>query len=429
MSFFSITGGSALQGSIAPMGNKNEALPALAAALMPGDRVVLENIPQIRDVHAMLALLEAIGATVQWQGTHAVEIVASGPLDSRPPPTLLSEIRASFLLAAPLLARTGSVLLAPPGGDRIGRRRLDPHLEAFSAFGVDVRSSRDAIELRVPAGGLSPASVQLDEASVMATENAVILASTIPGRSVIYPAACEPHVQGLCRFLIAMGSRIDGMGSNRLIVEGSAKQEGTIHRIAPDHIEVGSFIGLAAATGSDLTIGPVNHQDLDPILRPFRKLGITVRESGDNLFCSGSEPFSVMPDMGGAVPRIADGPWPAVPADLLSILVVTATQACGTVLLFEKMFESRLFWVDRLIAMGANAILCDPHRVVVVGPSQLQGTKVASPDIRAGMALLIAALTAEGESEIYSIEQIDRGYEAIDQRLSRLGASIIRQEA
>jgi UDP-N-acetylglucosamine 1-carboxyvinyltransferase len=428
MSSFSITGGSALQGSIAPMGNKNEALPALAAALVPGERVVLENIPQIRDVHTMLALLEAIGARTEWLGTHTVEIEANGPLDCRPPPSLLSEIRASFLLAAPLLSRTGNVFITPPGGDRIGRRRLDPHLEAFSAFGVDVRWSHDVIELRVPPGGLSPASIQLDEASVMATENAVILASTIPGRSVIYPAACEPHVQGLCRLLTSMGSKIEGMGSNRLVVEGNTEHRGATHHIAPDHIEVGSFIGLAATTGSDLTIGPVIHPDLDPVLRPFKKLGITVRASGEFIHCFGSEPFSVMPDTGGAVPRIADGPWPAVPADLLSILVVTATQARGTVLLFERMFESRMFWVDRLIAMGANVVLCDPHRVVVVGPSELQGTKVASPDIRAGMALLIAALAAEGESEIYSIEQIDRGYESIDVRLSELGASIIRQE-
>jgi UDP-N-acetylglucosamine 1-carboxyvinyltransferase len=268
----------------------------------------------------------------------------------------------------------------------------------------------------------------LDEASVMATENAAMLAAMIPGRSVIYPAACEPHVQGLCRLLTAMGATVDGVGSNRLIVQGSSRQTGTIHRIAPDHIEVGSFIGLAAATSSDLTIGPVDHQDLDPVLRPFRKLGITMQVSGDLLICSGSESFSVMPDIGGAVPRIADGPWPAIPADLLSILVVTATKARGTVLFFEKMFESRLFWVDRLIAMGANVILCDPHRVVVVGSSELHGTKVASPDIRAGMALLIAALAAEGESEIYSIEQIDRGYEAVDERLSHLGASIVRRE-
>ncbi len=426
MSFLRIKGGSALRGSVVPMGNKNEALPVLAACLLTREEVVLENIPRIRDVETMATLLEAVGARVSWQGRHEIIIKAGGTLDSHPPEDLCREIRASFLLAAPLLARNGKVELPSPGGDKIGRRRLDPHLQAFSALGANVTYDADTIKLSLSKSGIKGAKLGLDEPSVMATENALMLAATTPEESIIYPAACEPHVQGLCRMLVSMGASIKGIGTNELIISGPTELAGAKHKVSPDHIEVGSFVGLAASTGSLIEIGPVEPRDLGPILRPFRRLGVKLELDGGTLRCFGDRGAIVETDLDGAVPRLSDGPWPAVPPDIMSILVVTATQMKGTVLLFEKMFESRLFWVDRLIAMGANAILCDPHRVVIVGPAKLRGTKVASPDIRAGMALLIAALVAEGTSEIHNVEQIDRGYEAIEKRLSVLGATIER---
>ncbi|MBN1426350.1 UDP-N-acetylglucosamine 1-carboxyvinyltransferase [Candidatus Fermentibacteria bacterium] len=427
MSVFRIEGGVPLSGTIIPRGNKNEALPALAAALLTADEVVLDNVPRIADIATMVDLMRGMGAVVEWVGAHRLRVQASS-LMSEPDAGLCGQIRGSFLLASPLLAREWKARLPSPGGDKIGRRRLDPHLSALSAMGVSWHLAGSTIDMSVGTSGFRPAAIELDEPGVTATENALMLASCIDGETTIYPAACEPHVQGLCRMLSAMGADIVGVGTNRLTVRGTWPLHGCNHTISADHIEIGSFIGLAAATGSLLAIDPVDPALVGPVLRPFRKLGISFTSEGSTLQCDGRQGLTVEPELGGAVPVIDDGPWPAVPADVMSILVVTATQAQGTVLVFEKMFESRLFWVDRLIAMGANAILCDPHRVVVVGPSRLHGTTVASPDIRAGMALVIAALAAEGTSIIQNVSQIDRGYETIDERLAGLGARILREE-
>ncbi len=426
MSRFRIEGGIPLAGVVHPMGNKNEALPALAAALLSEDPVVIDNVPRILDVATMLDLLRSVGAQAEWTGPHEVTIHARA-LGSCPDQSLCGLIRGSLLLAAPLLSRTGRAVLPLPGGDKIGRRRLDPHLSAFSAMGVSWRAAGAVVELTVGDPGLHGGTVDLDEPSVTATENALMLAASLPSRTVIHPAACEPHVQGLCRMLTSMGARIEGVGSNRLVVEGAPRLRGCSHVIAPDHIEIGSFVGVAAATRSLLTVQPVEPHVLGPVLRPFRTLGMEVWLEGDSLHCDGRRPLVIHREFGDAVPVIDDGPWPAIPADIMSILVVAATQAHGTLLVFEKMFESRLFWIDRLIAMGAHAILCDPHRVVIVGPSPLRGTSVVSPDIRAGMALVIAALAAEGTSIIENITQVDRGYEALETRLASLGARIWRE--
>lgn len=427
MNVFRIEGGARLSGAIAPRGNKNEALPALAAALLTADEVVLENVPRIADIATMIDLMRGMGALVEWAGAQRLRVHTPSLLPT-PDASLCGLIRGSFLLASPLLAREGLARLPSPGGDKIGRRRLDPHLSALSAMGVSWQLTGSAIEMSVGKAGLSPAVIELDEPGVTATENALMLAAAIDGETTIYPAACEPHVQGLCRMLSSMGADIAGVGTNRLMVRGRWPLHGCTHVISPDHIEIGSFIGLASATGSLLAIEPVDPALLGPVLRPFRKLGVSLSIEGMSLRCDGGVAPKIEPDLGSAIPVIDDGPWPAVPADVMSILVVTATQAHGTVLVFEKMFESRLFWVDRLIAMGANVILCDPHRVVVVGPSKLHGTTVASPDIRAGMALVIAALAADGVSIIQNVAQIDRGYETIDERLSGLGARIVRVE-
>lgn len=427
MSVFRIEGGATLRGSVTPMGNKNEALPALAAALLAEDETIIDNVPRILDIDTMMELLRSVGAEAEWEGTHRVRVLARD-VRGVPDPALCSRIRGSFLLAAPLLARTGRASLPAPGGDKIGRRRLDPHLAALSAVGARWETAGSMISLRVGPSGLTPAEIELDEPGVTATENALMLAACVPGATTIYPAACEPHVQGVCRMLASMGAAIEGVGTNRLVVHGCPTLRGCRHSVGPDHIEIGSFVGLAAATGSVLTISPVDPGVLAPLLRPFRRLGMALTLTGSALQCDGRGPLTVERELGGAIPVIDDGPWPAVPADVMSIVVVAATQATGTVLLFEKMFESRLFWVDRLIAMGANVILCDPHRAVIVGPSRLQGATLVSPDIRAGMALIIAALAAQGTSVIQNITQVDRGYERIEERLASLGAHISREE-
>jgi len=426
MSYFQISGGRQLTGTVVPRGNKNEALPAITAAILSSEPVILRRVPRIADVISMVELIRAIGAEIEWTDENELRIHAAHDLDPEPPAELCGSLRASFLLAAPLIARCGRVVLGFPGGDKIGIRRLDPHIQAFEALGVGCESVDGKITMTVGDRGLRPGQIRLDEPSVMATENALMLASMTEGKSVLYPAACEPHVQGLCRMLGSMGVTIDGIGTNQVTVRGVSSAKACIHTISPDHIEIGSFLGLAAATSSDLKIEPVDPWVLDPVLRPFRRLGITYELENRTLRCLGSAHKSVITDFGGTVPRLGDGPWPAIPADIMSILVVSATQTNGTVLFFEKMFESRLFWVDRLIAMGAQAILCDPHRVVVSGPTRLHGTVMASPDIRAGMALLIAALAADGNSEIHNISQIDRGYESIDERLRMVGADIAR---
>lgn len=425
MPTFLVTGGRELSGTIRPAGNKNAALPALAATLMSAEPVTLSNVPRIRDVHTLLEIMESLGATATWTAPNTVVVDAGNVNPGELDPSLSDRIRASILLAGPLLARFGSLSLPPPGGDVIGRRRLDSHVLAFRALGARVRMSRG---LEIDGSRLEGATMFLDEPSVTATENAVMAAALAHGRTLIRNAACEPHVQDLCRLLVAMGARIDGIGTPNIAIEGVRSLGGADFEIGADHIETGSFIGLAVLTRSRLVIeeAPVEH--LDSILIGFRRLGVDCRVEGRNLIVDGRVEPVVQMDAFGHLPKVDDGPWPAFPADLTSIAVVTATQARGTVLIHEKMFESRMFFTDKLVSMGARIILCDPHRVVVVGPSPLHGATVESPDIRAGMAILIAALGASGESRIRNATQIERGYERIDRRLSVLGAQVERQD-
>jgi UDP-N-acetylglucosamine 1-carboxyvinyltransferase len=423
MQSFVIEGGRPLSGTVRAAGNKNGALPILAACLLTDEPVQLSNVPRIRDVETMTELLADVGADVEWTGTNEVRVHAAGISKHELDEELCRQIRASFLLAGPLLARLGRVRVPPPGGDVIGRRRLDPHIHAFAELGVEI--SIDG-SYDMTADTLRGKQIFLDEASVMATENAVMAAVLAEGETLIGNAACEPHVQDLCRFLNSLGASIEGIGSNVLRIHGVEQLGGGAHRIAPEHIEVSSFIGLAAVTGGDVTIADAAAEDLLPILPVFARLGVQVEVDGTSVRVPPNQELEVQDDLGGQIPKIEDGPWPAFPADLTSIAVVTATQARGTILVFEKMFESRLFFVDKLVGMGARIILCDPHRAVVSGPARLYGERLTSPDIRAGMAMLIAALCAEGTSTIGNIREIDRGYERIDERLRSLGASIER---
>jgi UDP-N-acetylglucosamine 1-carboxyvinyltransferase len=420
---FLVQGGRQLRGTVRPAGNKNAALPILAATVLADGPVELDNIPRIRDVETMLALLVDLGATAEWTGPNAVRVDARGvkpkPLD----PALCAKIRASILLAGPLLARFGSVTLPPPGGDVIGRRRVDTHFLALEHLGASVMVG-DRYELE--AKTLKGDDIFLDEPSVTGTENALMAAVMAKGRTVLRNAACEPHVQDLARALVAMGAEISGIGSNVYIVEGGRPLVGTKYTIGPDHIEIGSFIGLAAVTNGDVTIEPVRSEDLRSTILGFERLGIRPRIEGARLSVSPGQERRIRPDLGGHVPKLEDGPWPAFPADVMSTTIVTATQCSGMLLVFEKMFESRLFFVDKLIGMGARIVLCDPHRAVISGPSPLKGGTVESPDIRAGMAMLLAALAAEGPSTIHNVGQIERGYERIDERLRALGAEIER---
>jgi len=420
---FLVEGARPLEGRIRPAGNKNGALPALAATLLTAEPVVLENLPRIRDVETMLEILSSLGADVAWQDRNTARIDASGVEEGRPDPELARRIRASILLAGPLLARFGRVSLSPPGGDVIGRRRLDTHFLAFRALGAEITLDGG---FEIEADDLRGGSMFLDEPSVTATENAVMASVLAEGVTVIRNAASEPHIQDLCRLLNQMGARIRGVGTHRLEIEGMSELHGTRFRIGSDHIETGSFIGLAAVTGSEITVEDAPLQHLDSTLLAFRRLGVECTEDGRDLVVHGDRDHEIRSDAFGHVPKIDDGPWPAFPADLTSIALVTATQCRGTVLIHEKMFESRMFFTDKLVGMGAQIILCDPHRAVVVGPAPLQGGLLESPDIRAGMALLIAALGAEGESEIRNIRQIERGYQNIDERLRGLGAGIER---
>jgi UDP-N-acetylglucosamine 1-carboxyvinyltransferase len=426
MQAFVIEGGRPLSGTIRVAGNKNGALPILAACVLAEEPVQLTNVPRIRDVQTMLELLADIGADVDWSGENDVRIDAGGVTKTDLDEELCRRIRASFLLAGPLLARFGRVAVPPPGGDVIGRRRLDPHIHGLAELGVEI-SMNGRYEMSVPR--LRGKQIFLDEASVMATENVVMAAVLAEGETVIGNAACEPHVQDLCRFLVSLGARIEGIESNVLRIQGVDRLGGGSWRVAPEHIEVGSFIGLAAATGSDITIEAVAPHDLISILPSFARLGVRVEVGETTVRVPPGQQLMIQDDLGGQIPKIEDGPWPAFPADLTSIAVVTATQARGTVLVFEKMFESRLFFVDKLVAMGARIILCDPHRAVITGPAQLYGERLTSPDIRAGMAMLIAALCADGISTIGNVGEIDRGYERIDERLRQLGAGIERIEA
>jgi UDP-N-acetylglucosamine 1-carboxyvinyltransferase len=422
---FLVRGGRPLRGTVRPAGNKNAALPILAATVLAEGAVELENIPRIRDVETMLALLQDLGATAEWTARNTVKVdtqaVRPKPLD----PGLCSKIRASILLAGPMLARFGAVTLPPPGGDVIGRRRVDTHFLALEQLGASVTVG-DRYELEGKA--LSGADIFLDEPSVTGTENALMAAVMAKGRTMLRNAACEPHVQDLARALVAMGAQIEGIGSNIYTVEGGRPLKGASYAIGPDHIEIGSFIGLAAVTNGEVVIDPVRPEDLRSTLLGFERLGIRPRVDGSRLTVSPDQERRIRPDLGGHVPKLEDGPWPAFPADVMSTTIVTATQCSGMLLVFEKMFESRLFFVDKLIGMGARIVLCDPHRAVISGPAPLKGGTVESPDIRAGMAMLLAALAAEGASTIHNVGQIERGYERIDERLRALGAEIERAE-
>jgi UDP-N-acetylglucosamine 1-carboxyvinyltransferase len=424
MEKFLIEGGVPLSGTMVPAGNKNGALPILASALLTEEEVIVRNVPRIRDVDAMLEILAAIGVQVGWRGANEVSLCAAAVHEVEIERELAELIRASFLLAGPLLARFHRAVMPPPGGDVIGRRRLDPHLDAFRAMGAIADCGREIV-LTAPRG-LRASDVFMDEPSVMASENALMAAALTPGTTVIGNAACEPHVQDLARMLVKMGADIQGIGSNLVTVNGAERLHGCEHEVAPDHIEIGSFMALAGVTGGELRIKDTVPSDLRMIRLVFERIGLQSELDGNDVLVPGEQKLVARHDVGGYKCKVQDGPWPAFPADLTSIAVALATQAEGSVLVHEWMFENRLIFADKLIVMGADIVMCDPHRAIVTGPRRLRGERVESPDIRAGMAMLLAALCAEGRSEIGNIRQIDRGYERIDERLRDLGARIDR---
>lgn len=422
---YKIEGGIPIKGTIAASGNKNSALPCIAATLLSTEPVILRNIPDIEDTGVMLLILQALGASVEKIEDHAWKIDASLVESCDIPVELAKKIRGAILFAGPLVARTGKAVMTPPGGDVIGRRRLDTHFLALEELGVRISTNGP---FTFTANKLVGADIFLDETSVTATENAVMAAALAEGRTIINNAASEPHVQDLCRMLVSMGAKISGIGSNILTIDGVKKLHGTDFEIGPDFMEIGSFIGLAAATHGSITITGVNAKDLRPLKVSFNKLGIRWQIEGDKLTVPIEQEMKVNQDLGGMIPKIDDSPWPGFPPDLTSIMTVVSTQVDGTVLIFEKMFESRMFFVDKLISMGAKITLCDPHRAVVTGPSTLHGDHLVSPDVRAGMAMVIAALCAHGESRISNVYQIERGYEHLVEKLQSLGARIERVE-
>ena len=420
---YEIEGSFPLKGTIRPSGNKNAALPCLAASLLTCEEVVLENLPEIEDVRVMMDILTFLGADIEKLSAHVYRLKTTDIKEDTIPLELSNQLRASILLAGALLARSGRILLPPPGGDVIGRRRLDTHFQAFRELGVRVDVDGFFV---LQTNKLVGTDLFLDEASVTATENVIMAAVLAEGTTFIQNAASEPHVQDLCRMLNMMGADIKGIGSNILHIEGVKKLEGTRFKISSDFMEVGSLIGLAAVTHSELTIEDAVPHDLRMTKIAFGKLGIHWESDGQNIRVPSGQELRVVSDMGGMIPKIDDAPWPGFPTDLVSIALVIATQVEGTVLIYEKMFESRLFFVDKLISMGARIILCDPHRAVVSGPSRLKGNDLVSPDVRAGMAMVIAALCAEGKSTIHNVYQIERGYEDLANRLKKLGAHIER---
>jgi len=423
MSEYLIDGGVPLDGTVKASGNKNAALPCIAAALLTDGPVELKNIPEIEDVHVMLEIYTALGGSVESLEPNTYRLQLGDITSSVIPVELARKIRASILFAGPLLARTGKVVMPPPGGDVIGRRRLDTHFLALTELGAKVKTGN---AFTFSAKTLTGADIFLDEASVTGTENAVMAAVLAKGKTILTNAAGEPHVQDLCQMLVLMGAQIEGIGSNVLTITGVKKLTGCSFTIGADFMEVGSFIGLAAATGGDLHIEGTRPQDLRPAKIAFGKLGISWAHEGSVIHVPRNQMKEVNCDLGGMIPKIDDAPWPGFPPDLTSIITVVATQVKGTVLIHEKMFESRMFFVDKLIAMGARIVLCDPHRAVVSGPSRLNGSELISPDVRAGMAMLIAALCADGKSIIRNVYQIERGYENLVDRLSALGARIVR---
>lgn len=428
MSRFVIKGQRPVGGVHTVPGNKNAALPMIAAALLTDEEVILENVPDIADVELMLSFARRFGAkVVRNKPAHSVSIAASRLKAARLDPDLSRKIRTSILFAGPLLARVGYVALPPPGGDGIGHRRLDTHFDGFARMGAKMRLTNRVFSIRAEKG-LAGRKMVLDEASVTATENLLMAASLARGVTEIYNAACEPHVRNLAEMLAAMGAEIEGAGTNRIIVRGVEKLRGVRAKVASDLIEAGSYLVAAAITGGGITLENLDIDDFEIISRPFKRFGLVWKtdRAARRLTMAPHQKLKIKYDFGDAIPSIADGPWPAFPSDLMSILIVLATQTRGTCLFFEKMFESRLYFTDHLIGMGAKIISCDPHRVVVTGPSQLHGSVVTSPDIRAGIALILAALCAKGETVILNADSIDRGYEAVEKELSALGADIRR---
>lgn len=422
MARFIIKGQRRLKGSFQPAGNKNAVLPMLAACLLTEDTLELNNVPLIEDVFTMLEILENLGVKISRQGRR-IRVCAAGIRKRRLNRELCHRVRSSILIAGPMAARHGLATLYPPGGDVIGRRRLDTHFWGLQALGIESQRGQHYTFRRKLLRG---ANILLDEASVTATENILMAATLAQGSTTIFNAACEPHVQDLATLLNKMGARISGFGTNRISVTGVDSLHGAKHRVAPDHVEIGSFLAAAAATGGELTIMEATKDMLAPILPPLRVLGLNLKFNDNKLQLIARRQLRVQYELDAAIPKIEDGPWPAFPSDLMSVAIVLGTQTEGTTLFFEKMFESRMVFVDRLINMGARIIQCDPHRVVVIGPTRLQALRLSSPDIRAGMAMLIAALCAKGESVVENAQIIDRGYERVDQRLRALGADIVR---
>lgn len=435
MSSFIIEGGHKLSGSIRPQGAKNEALQVISACLLTKESITIENVPDILDVRNLIGLLEGMGVEVKRDSKHTYTFRANNLdreyIHSVEFITRCAKLRGSVLLMGPLLARFGFTYFPKPGGDQIGRRKVDTHIQGFMALGATADYDHDLSSFKISApDGLHGTYMLLDEASVTGTANIIMAAALTEGKTVIYNAACEPYLQQLCRLLQSMGVVIDGIGSNLLTIHGRSELRGATHRILPDMIEVGSFIGMTAMTQSTLTIKDVSVENLGIIPQAFRRLGITVEQQGDDLYIPEQDTYEIESGLDGSILTIADAPWPGLTPDLISVILVAATQCKGSVLIHQKMFESRLFFVDRLIDMGAQVILCDPHRAVVVGLDhrvQLRARRMSSPDIRAGIALLIAAMSAKGTSIIGNIEQIQRGYEDIDLRLNALGAQILRQ--
>jgi UDP-N-acetylglucosamine 1-carboxyvinyltransferase len=422
---FIINGGKPIGGTFHPRGNKNAVLPMLASCVLTDQPVILHNVPLINDVKVMLQLLESIGVDVSLEG-HTLALCAKGLHTTELCPELCAKVRTSILLAGPLTARHGGATIHPPGGDVIGRRRLDTHFYGLRSLGAEIAIDQ---AYRFKAGPLTCWKMVFDEASVTATENILMAATLAEGTSTIYNAACEPHVQDLAHLLNDMGADISGIGTNNLTIRGVKNLHGTEYTVQPDYIEVGSYIAASVATGGQLTIPNAGDPlTLQVMQRTFSKLGVEWTRDGRDLFVPRQTERRIRPDEGNATPKIEDGIWPAFPSDLMSVCIVLATQTQGTTLFFEKMFESRMYFVDHLLGMGANIIPCDPHRVVVVGPTRLRGGMLTSPDIRAGMAMLIAACCAEGQSIIKNAQVIDRGYEAIEDRLAALGADIVRED-
>jgi UDP-N-acetylglucosamine 1-carboxyvinyltransferase len=423
MARFVINGGKRLNGVCRPSGNKNAVLPMLAACVLTDEMVELDNVPLIEDVRTMLELLANLGVSVDVKD-HTVRVCARGLRRSRLDPDLCRKVRSSILLAGPLAARLGRATLSPPGGDVIGRRRLDTHFQGLGALGMEIEGGRHFVFRRKRLEG---AAIVLDEASVTATENVLMAAVLARGETTIFNAACEPHVTDLAILLNKMGARIEGLGTNRLRIAGVDTLKGTAHAVQPDAIEAASFVAAAAATGGEIAVQGIEPEPMVIIGRTFQKIGIKAHVEGCGLTLLARQKLRIVKDFGAAIPKIEDAPWPMFPSDLMSVAIVAATQAHGTALFFEKMFESRMYFVDYLIGMGAGIVVCDPHRVLVTGPSRLHSTHMASPDIRAGMALLIAALCAKGQSVIDNAQSIDRGYECVDEKLRALGADIVRE--